>query len=349
MSKQADKVTLKMIAAEAGVSIGTVARALNNRDGVNQITRQMILSVAERLDYHPGKLAGAPARKKALRIGVAYPEMPGEFYSLIDKGVADAANELADIGVIVESIRYEAQSPEIELARLSDLDVSKYDGLAINSAGPAIEAVIDRFIAFGLPVITFNTDAVNSSRLFYVGSNTRLSGRMGAEMLAMLMCHSGKVAVLGDFTRATPFIERFSGFCEYIQQNYPDIQIHPCAHASNSEDSMANSLIEMLNLIPDIGGAFCTGYTSMIGALEALRETGRDDIRLVGYDVTKRSAEAVLDNRIDALIFQDPYQQGYKAAHLLARYLIDGVLPEKQQLYIENRFVLKSNIDIYIR
>jgi len=336
-----------MIATESGVSIGTVARALNNLDGVNRETRQMVLDVAEKLNYQPNKLAGALARKKTLHIGIVYPMVSREFYALIDKGVTDAAYELQDFGISVEKIRYESQNPDAEYERLSALDASMFDGFAVNSAGPAVESVIDRFTSSGVPVITFNTDAPNSSRLFYIGSNPRQSGMISAEILAMLIGYSGKVAVLGDFTRATPFIERFSGFCEFAQLNYPDIHIYPCALASSDADTMAYRLTEQINLIPDIKGVFCIGNVSTIGAINALRALGRKDILTVGYDVTAGTAAAMKDNYLSAMIFQDPYQQGYKAVQLLSRHLLEGYLPAKPCLYIENSIVIKSNLDTY--
>lgn len=347
MTGKVEKVTLKTVADEAGVSIGTVARALNNSDGINAKTRRKILGIADKLNYPPKKQSSTSVQKKPLTIGLAYPEVSPDFYSYIDKGVTDAALEIADFGVTVEKIRYKIHTPEDELAKLSSLDLSKYDGLAINSAGPVIESFINEIASSGLPVITFNTDAASSSRLFYVGSNTRQSGMMGAEILAILMGGFGKVAVLGDFTRATPFIERFGGFCEYVQANYPDIKIHPCAHASSYAETMAQSLIEQINLIPDIGGVFCTGYTGTIGTLAALQTLDRQDIRVVGYDVTAITADALREGRINALIFQDPYQQGYEAVHLLSRHLLEGYLPPRPCQYIENRLVLKSNLDNY--
>jgi len=347
MPEKTGRVTLKTIAAESGVSIGTVARALNGRDGINQSTRSMVLAIAEKLDYRPNKLAGALARKKRMRIGIAFPRLSRDFYRLVDSGITDAALELEDFGITVEKIRYESQNPEAELEKLSSLDISEYDGFAINSAGPGIDDLIDRYTSSGLPVITFNTDASGSSRLFYIGSNARQSGMMSAEMLAMLMGCSGKAAVLGDFTRASPFIERFSGFCEYTQKNYPGIMIHPCANVSSDSDAMARRLVEQLDLIPDISGVFCTGYTSTVGALDALRSLGRSDIRVVGYDITAKTARALREKQLHALIFQDPYQQGYKAAQLLSRHLLEGYLPPKPYLYIENRIVMRSNLDTY--
>jgi ABC-type sugar transport system substrate-binding protein len=172
---------------------------------------------------------------------------------------------------------------------------------------------------------------------------------MSAEMLAMTMFYAGKAAVLGDFARASPFIERFGGFCEYMQSYCPEIQIHPCALASSNSEAMAQRLVELTNLIPDISGVFCTGYTSTIGALEALNYIENKQIRIVGYDVTSRTAEALRNNQINALIFQDPYQQGYQAARLLARHLLEGFMPPKPYLFIENRIVIKSNLDNYVK
>ena len=347
MAEKSGRVTLKMIAAEAGVSVGTVARAVNNLDGINIETRTLILDIAERLNYRPNKLAGALARKKTLHLGVICSGMSLDFYSLIEKGIVDAAIEFEDFGVTVERIRIESQDPETEYSKLSSLDISRFDGLAISSSGQATESLIDSFMDSGLPVITINTDAANSSRLFYVGSNSRQSGKMGAEILTMLIGYSGKISVLGDFTRAMPFVERFGGFCEFTQLNYPNVQIHACACASGSSDNMAQMFKEQIDQIPDINGVFCTRNVCTLGAMDALSALNRKDIYVVGYDVTAKTADAMRANKLSALIFQDPYQQGYRATQLLARHLLEGYLPRKPNLYIENRIVLKSNLETY--
>jgi len=347
MTENNGKVTLKRIAAEAGVSIGTVARAINNKDGINDETRRIILDVAEKLNYRPNKLAGALARKKTLHIAVVFSEMSSDFFSQIASGISAAAYELEDFGVTVEIIRFESKDLEAEDADLNSLDVSKFDGLAIGSAAKVTESLIDRYVSSGLPVITINIDAANSSRLFYVGSNSRQSGMMGAEVITMLMGYTGKVAVLGDFTRATSFTERFGGFCEFSQLNYPNIQIHPCACASRDSGVISQRLTELIEQIPDINGVFCTRNTCTVGALDALSKLGRNDIHIVGYDVTEKTAQAMRAGKISALIYQDPYQQGYKSVTLMARHLLEGYLPKKPYLYIENRIVLKSNLDTY--
>lgn len=61
------KVTLKMIADQAGVSIGTVDRALNNRGRILPETKAQIIEIANSLGYQPNRLASALRKKCILR------------------------------------------------------------------------------------------------------------------------------------------------------------------------------------------------------------------------------------------------------------------------------------------
>lgn len=334
-----------MIAEQAGTSIGTVDRALNNRKGVNEESKQLVLKVAAELGYRPNKLASALARKKTVRIGIAYPQRPHEFYRDIDAGVDKAAEELQDYGVMVDKIRYQTQDPDVTRARLMEIDPAQYDGLAINAGGSANISQIDHLVHSGIPVITFNTDAAESERLFYVGTNSRQSGMMGGEMLSMLLGGRGKVAVFGNFG---PFVERFGGFCEFIQPNFPEINIFPCSNCSSDTEVAAKNLADILERTPDIGGIFCTGYTSTVSAVGALKAMNRPDIKLVGYDLTQRTGGALREGWCDALLYQDPYSQGYQAAHLLTRHILEGWMPPKPRFYIDMRIVIKSNLDSYL-
>ncbi|HWS44034.1 MAG TPA: LacI family DNA-binding transcriptional regulator [Pseudoflavonifractor sp.] len=342
------RVTLKMIAEKADTSIGTVDRALNNRDGVSEESKARVLQVAEALGYRPNKFASALGRKKTIRIGVAYPEEPVDFYRDIDRGFDKALEELQDYGVIVEKIRYRTQDPEIARARLARIDPADYDGLAINSAGSVNVSEIDRFAAAGIPVVTFNTDAPDSRRLFYVGNNSRQSGLMGGELLSTLLHGEGNVTVLGNFSQTTPFIERFGGFCEYAQLEAPGMHIYPCSECLSDPDLAAKSLTDLIARVSDINGVFCTGYSSTIGAVQAIKALNRRDIKVVGYDLTERTAAALRDGWCGALLYQDPYRQGLQAARLLVRHILEGWVPPRPRLHVDTRIIIKTNLDSYM-
>ena len=342
------RITLKMIAEKAGTSIGTVDRALNNRKGIKEESKQLILEVAEELGFQPNKLASALARNRIVRLGIVYPKRPYEFYCDIDSGIDKAELELQDYGVIIERIRYETQDPALVSSQLAQIDPTNYDGLAISSSGDANVSQVDRFVHCGLPVITFNTDTADSKRLFYIGDNSRQSGMMGGEILGMLLGGRGNVVVFGNFTRTTPFIERFGGFCEFIYPNFPNIHMLPCLECFSDPDLAEKNLIDTLTHTPDIDGVFCTGYSSTIGAINALKAMDRRDIRLVGYDLTNRTADALHEGWCDALLYQDPYRQGHQSAHLLAKHILEGWMPPRSRMHIDTRIIIKSNLDSYI-
>lgn len=89
------------------------------------------------------------------------------------------------------------------------------------------------------------------------------------------------------------------------------------------------------------------GYSSTINTIEALRRLNRTDIRLVGYDISPAAVQAVKDGLCQALLYQNPYQQGYQAASLLARYLLEGWRPPEERLLIETKLVFRQNIRNY--
>jgi len=342
------RVTLKMIAEKAGTSVGTVDRALNNRKGVKEERRKLVLAVAEELGFQPNRLASALARKRNVHIGIVYPQRPSEFYHDMDRGIDKAERELQDYGVTIERIRYETQDPAIVRAQLAQIDPANFDGLAISSAGAGNISQVDHFVDSGLPVVTFNTDTVESRRLFYIGDNSRQSGMMGGEILGMLLGGHGNVLVFGNFTRTTPFIERFGGFCEFVYPSFPNIHMLPCLECFNNPELAEKDLINVLTNTPDISGVFCTGYSSTVGAINALKAMNRRDIRLVGYDLTKCTADALREGWCDALLYQDPHRQGHQAAHLLARNILEGWMPPRSHLHIDTRIIIKSNLDSHL-
>lgn len=346
MEQPLKRVTVKQIAERAGTSIGTVDRALNNRTGISQKTRSEILAVAEELGYRPNRFASVLRKNRTTRLGISYPRALPDFYNDVDAGVQAAEAELQDYGIVVEKIRYDTQDAQLAYQCLQQIKANEYDGLAINAAGGRTNELIDNFIDSGTPVITFNNDAPQTKRPFYVGSNTRESGMIGGELLGLLQQGRGSVSALGNFTGTTPFTERFGGFCEYIQLAFPSMQIYPSPGCSTPEAG-EEIVTELIGRVPNLGGIFCTGYTPTLGAIAALKKLQRPDIALVGFDVTPKTAQAMEEGWSNALIFQDPYKQGYMAIKLLARYVLEQTLPTHNELCIENRIVLKSNLHSY--
>jgi LacI family transcriptional regulator len=83
--------TIKDVAERAGVSIATVSRVYNDSSSVNSKTRDRVLQAARELAYSPNILARGLMRKKTETIGVVLPDLSGEFFSEVIRGIDEVA------------------------------------------------------------------------------------------------------------------------------------------------------------------------------------------------------------------------------------------------------------------
>jgi len=79
------------VAREAGVSLMTVSRVLNNKAEVSPETRQRILDVIARLDYRPSGVARSLVTQRTSTIGLVVPDNANPFFSEVARGVEHAA------------------------------------------------------------------------------------------------------------------------------------------------------------------------------------------------------------------------------------------------------------------
>ena len=87
-----EKITIKDIAREMGVSISTVSRAFNNKYDINAETKAEILKKSAELGYAPNLFAKQLSSKKTFIIGVVVPEFINSFFPRVIKGIQSVMN-----------------------------------------------------------------------------------------------------------------------------------------------------------------------------------------------------------------------------------------------------------------
>jgi LacI family transcriptional regulator len=85
-------VTIYDVAREAGVSMATVSRVVNNNPNVKPQTRKKVFEAIERLGYRPNAVARGLASKKTTTVGVVIPDISNTMYSEVVRGIEDIAN-----------------------------------------------------------------------------------------------------------------------------------------------------------------------------------------------------------------------------------------------------------------
>ncbi len=339
------RVTIAEIAKKCNTSIGTVDRALNNRSGIHSETKEFILQTAREMGYQTNPIAGALSRKKSIRLGVVYCENHADFYDYVTRGIEQAAKELQIYGVEVIQWKTFNLSGEEQLELLESIDVSECDGFAINSAGTQTDTILNRIVELGIPVLTFNTDAPTTKRFCYIGANARRAGNLAGELIGKIMGQEGKVAALGSFLATNSFVERFIGFYEVIQREYPKIMLCPFSECFNDTQSAYQETLRIVKENTDVKALYITGSAGTVGAIEAIKELGRKDIILVGYDITQPTIQALKDGWCTAILYQDPYFQGYQAVKVLAKHVLEGFEPRTPLLTVDTKIMMKYNLE----
>src|SRR5919199_7011888 len=136
-------------------------------------------------------------------------------------GLNRAGAEMKVTVAMVGPPRYDAK------AEREDLQTAIHDkpsGILISAADPGlVTADIDSALQQGIPVITIDSDAPASKRLFYIGSDNYRLGKLGGELLVKLLGGKGNV-VMFTYPRQHNLVERQHGY-ESVFEGYPNIQV----------------------------------------------------------------------------------------------------------------------------
>ncbi|MEO7916217.1 MAG: LacI family DNA-binding transcriptional regulator, partial [Dokdonella sp.] len=121
-------ITIKDVAREAEVSVATVSRALNDHASVTPQTREHIHAIAKRLRYVPHGAARSLITRRTDTLGVVLPDLYGEFFSELIRGIDVAAREHG-LHLLVSSSHGSATETGAALRSLS----GRVDGVLIMS------------------------------------------------------------------------------------------------------------------------------------------------------------------------------------------------------------------------
>jgi LacI family transcriptional regulator len=351
----AKKVTIRDVAAEAGVSLGTIDRVLNKKGNVSPEKTRAVIEAVKKLGYKPSRVAQTLALQREIKIGVVYPDVEEAFWSEIYMGIRKAEKELSPYGLEVIYKPTKTYSIDEQLDAMAYLKDHKVDGIALMPTHTSrLNDEINNLVEQGnIAVATFVSDAPKSKRLCFVGQNLVRSGILAGELMALLLKGEGKVAVLRAQRDVLAIQQRISGFIEKIQTEYPQMDIagfYDMYEVDNAEmkvyaDRAYSVTCQLIEERPDIDGIFVTNaLTNWVGkAIKDMKKAGK--IKVVGYDLSKEVAKQLKDGVIQAVICQDPISEGYYPIKYLYNYLIKGRPPEKEIFYTKLDIVIKENVE----
>ena len=273
-------VTIKDVAKAANVSVASVSRALNGSSSVTEETRKLVLETARTLRYVPHSGARSLSTSRTNTIGVVLPDLYGEFFSELIRGI-DVAARRRGLHLLVSSSHGDAAEAGAALRAMS----GRVDGLIVMS--PHVDAgFLAANLPATLPIVLLNTDDAG-----YQCSSLAIDNYGGAAAMVQHLVEMGHRRIVMITGPANNFEsgERLRGFRETVARLVPghDQNELTVLHGDFSEESgyRAGHQLQALKRLPD--AVFAANDMMAIGCLFALGEAGLRvprDIALVGFD-----------------------------------------------------------------
>ncbi len=344
-------VTLQQIAEAAGVSRGTVDRALNNRGRIRPEVAERIRTIAVEMGYKPNRAGKALALSgHSFKIGVIVQECTTSFMQELLKGVYRAKEEVENLGAEVLVCEIRGINTKAVLEAMENFREENVQAIAINPAhNQSTKTVIDCFVQdYEIPVITFNTDLKESARLCYVGQDTYLCGKAAAGMMGEILGGSGEVAVISGYESNPSLRNRVDGFVDEMKKFFPDIHVLKERYAYDSNAFAEVICDELFEQHPQIKGVFVTAgvETGVCAALKRQQMLGTT--KVIISDISPGSEELIRNNDIAYAIIQNADVQGYQPVMLLFELLFDGRKPAHDCYYTNLTIINRYNVHQFV-
>jgi LacI family transcriptional regulator len=299
------------VAREAGVSIATVSRVFNQASLVTDATAQHVRAVAARMDYWPNSAARSLITQRTHAIGVLLPDLYGEFYSEVIRGI-DVAARREQYQVLISSSRASAETIVAALRALR----GRIDGLIVMApdAGAA-EAVREFASRFPVVLLDPGTMAPGCSAI----SIANFDGSYGIVRHLATLGHT-RIAMLCGPEGNLDAEERRRGYRQALAD--AGLEWDPSLELPGdfTESAGFHAAAAFARLRPRPHAIFAANDYMAIGLLSALRDADvrvPQDVAIAGFDdiaIAQYLSPPLTTVRVDACAL------GQRALELLVPY-----------------------------
>lgn len=316
--------TINDIAREAGVSIATVSKVINNRAHVSPDTRKKVLQVMEKLHYTPNASAANLARRSSMNILYAdrfYKGLPYENPHMFDI-VCGVSHELSRKGYRLSLLNLDSCGKKPEAA-MEEVILSRVaDGIIISSA--FVTARMERLLLkYDFPQICIGEPAFDTI-LSWIDTNNTLSSNLAVEHLVSTGCRT--LAFMGGRREDSIFMDRLRGFRSAMERRGLEVSEDYITYNPPDVEAIFHSASALLELPVPPDGIICTNSLMAVGTIRAIQAKGLDipgQVSLIAFDDHPYSP---MVSPQPTIIDVDLFSLGVHAGNLLLKKIRDPAM-----------------------
>ena len=273
------KISIKDIAAAAGVSHSTVSRALRNSPLLKPETIQRIQKIAREKGYTASAVARSLVTRRTHTLGVVVTTIADPFVAEVVSGIEETAN---DHGYSVFLANSNAE-PERELKVAQSFAERRVDGIIVTSS--RVGALYTPMLSsLQIPIVLVNNQ--HPGQFVHSVLIANFEASRDATRHLIQLGHT-RIAYLGDRFGYQSDTERFAGYREALDCAGIPFRPELVSHGDGKPEGGYQAMKKLLSLPDPPTAVFCYNDMSALGALKAIREAGLRvprDISLVGFD-----------------------------------------------------------------
>ncbi|RHW48212.1 LacI family transcriptional regulator [Bombilactobacillus bombi] len=267
---------IKDVAKKAHVSIATVSRVINNKDGFSHETLLRVRKAMSELDYQPNRVAQALKSDSMRIVALSVPFVWHPFYAEFCYYVELELKKYG-YGTLLSNNQSDPQSELDFLKMAQENKVDGIIGITYNN--------IDPYLTSNIPFVSIDRffDTTKYPYVTTITSDNWQGGQIACREL--INRGSNKLAFVGEFAQyPNGALNRKKGFISFAKDNDVSYQIFECPEKSLESSQLLNRVLEN---IYNIDGIFAvndeTAYQLLL-KLQNISVKVPDDLQIIGYD-----------------------------------------------------------------
>jgi len=271
-----------------------------------------------------------------------------DFWTIARRGVEKADAELADVET---EFRLNADGTAAEQQRIvDDLLTKRVSGIAISPVDPANQGAMIDAAAKQAIVFTQDSDAPQSQRTLYIGTDNLVAGRQAGQLIREAVPNGGSVMLFVGKLDAQNARERVQGIRDALAGS--NIRILDVRTDDVDDVRAKANAADTLVRYPDVSALVGLWSYNGPAILNAVREAGKvGTVKIVAFDEADETLAGITAGAIEATVVQQPYEFGYQAIHKMAQAVRGdrSFIPASKQIIIPTLVVNRGNVEAFTK